>query len=77
MTAAPLLTVVLPDASHGLAAAELYDDPPGLAPLPEEEPLIAKSVAKRRNEFGGHFEITPEMRENAQKMQERIKARGS
>jgi len=31
-----------------LAAAEMYDDPPELAPLPEEEPLIAKSVAKRR-----------------------------
>ena len=29
----------------------LYADPPELAPLPEEEPLIAKSVAKRRNEF--------------------------
>jgi 4'-phosphopantetheinyl transferase EntD len=50
MTAAPLLAVVLPGA-EALAAAELYDDPPGLAPLPEEEPLIAKSVAKRRNEF--------------------------
>ena len=34
-----------------LVCAELYDDPPGLAPLPEEEPLIARSVAKRRNEF--------------------------
>ena len=34
-----------------LAYAEVYSDPPGLAPLPEEEPLIAKSVAKRRNEF--------------------------
>ena len=32
-------------------AAELYSDPPELAPLPEEEPLIARSVAKRRNEF--------------------------
>jgi 4'-phosphopantetheinyl transferase EntD len=41
---------VLPGAS-ALAAAELYDDPPELEPLPEEEPLIAKSVAKRRNEF--------------------------
>ena len=29
----------------------MYTDPPDLAPLPEEEPLIAKSVAKRRNEF--------------------------
>lgn len=32
-------------------SAERYDDPPGIAPLPEEEPLIARSVAKRRNEF--------------------------
>ncbi|BBZ07284.1 4'-phosphopantetheinyl transferase [Mycolicibacterium doricum] len=32
-------------------SAERYDDPPGIAPLPEEEPLIAHSVAKRRNEF--------------------------
>ena len=43
-----LLGGVLPDL---VAAAELYDDPPELAPLPEEEPLIARSVAKRRNEF--------------------------
>ena len=35
----------------GLAWAERRDDPPGLAPLPEEEPLVAKSVVKRRNEF--------------------------
>ena len=48
MIAATLLSDVLPDA---VAAAELYDDPPDLTPLPEEEPLIAKSVAKRRNEF--------------------------
>ncbi|OBA88577.1 4'-phosphopantetheinyl transferase [Mycobacteriaceae bacterium 1482268.1] len=45
---ATLLTEVLPDT---VAAAEMYTDPPDLAPLPEEEPLIAKSVAKRRNEF--------------------------
>jgi 4'-phosphopantetheinyl transferase EntD len=50
MTTAPLLGGVLPG-GEALAAAETYDDPPGLAPLPEEEPLIAKSVAKRRNEF--------------------------
>jgi 4'-phosphopantetheinyl transferase EntD len=43
-----LLTGLLPAA---VASAELYDDPPDLAPLPEEEPLIARSVAKRRNEF--------------------------
>ncbi|MFN3004784.1 4'-phosphopantetheinyl transferase family protein [Mycolicibacterium wolinskyi] len=46
-----LLAQVLPDGSDTLASAELYDDPPGLAPLPEEEPLVARSVAKRRNEF--------------------------
>lgn len=40
--------VLLSDSVH---AAELFEDPPGVAPLPEEEPLIAKSVAKRRNEF--------------------------
>lgn len=43
-----LLSLVLPDR---VASAEVYDDPPGLSPLPEEEPLIARSVAKRRNEF--------------------------
>jgi 4'-phosphopantetheinyl transferase EntD len=43
-----LLSLVLPDR---VASAERYDDPPGLTPLPEEEPLIARSVAKRRNEF--------------------------
>jgi 4'-phosphopantetheinyl transferase EntD len=49
MIVATLLSDVLPD--DKVAAAEMYDDPPDLAPLPEEEPLIAKSVAKRRNEF--------------------------
>ena len=48
MTVATLLSDVLP---HKVAAVEMYTDPPDLAPLPEEEPLIAKSVAKRRNEF--------------------------
>src|SRR3954470_4591458 len=48
MIVATLLSDVLPDT---VAAAEMYDDPPDLAPLPEEEPLIARSVAKRRNEF--------------------------
>jgi 4'-phosphopantetheinyl transferase EntD len=43
-----LIGAVLPDT---VASAELFDDPPDVAPLPEEEPLIAKSVAKRRNEF--------------------------
>jgi 4'-phosphopantetheinyl transferase EntD len=45
-----LIRAVLPETA-ALAAAELYQDPPDVAPLPEEEPLIAKSVAKRRNEF--------------------------
>jgi 4'-phosphopantetheinyl transferase EntD len=45
---ATLLTGVLPAV---VASAELYDDPPDLSPLPEEEPLVARSVAKRRNEF--------------------------
>jgi 4'-phosphopantetheinyl transferase EntD len=50
MTEQTLLSAVLP-VSEGLAYSEVYSDPPGLTPLPEEEPLIAKSVAKRRNEF--------------------------
>lgn len=45
-----LLDTVLGPAQP-LAWAERYDDPPGLAPLPEEEPLVARAVAKRRNEF--------------------------
>jgi 4'-phosphopantetheinyl transferase EntD len=48
---ATLLSGVLPGDGQALAAAELYTDPPELVPLPEEEPLIARSVAKRRNEF--------------------------
>lgn len=51
MTAAALISSVLPDDPGNLAAAELYSDPPGLTALPEEEPFIARSVAKRRNEF--------------------------
>jgi 4'-phosphopantetheinyl transferase EntD len=43
-----LLSGVVPSA---IASAELYGDPADLTPLPEEEPLIARSVAKRRNEF--------------------------
>ncbi len=45
-----LIAAVLPDIAE-LVFAELYADPPDLAALPEEEPLIARSVAKRRNEF--------------------------
>lgn len=48
---ASLLSGVLPGVRPSLAAAEVYSDPPDLTPLPEEEPLIARSVAKRRNEF--------------------------
>ena len=54
MTLSKLMSSVLPGAGESvdnLASAELYSDPPGLAPMPEEEPLIARSVAKRRNEF--------------------------
>lgn len=43
-----LIDAVLPTT---VASAELFNDPPDVTPLPEEEPLIAKSVAKRRNEF--------------------------
>ncbi|BBX26252.1 4'-phosphopantetheinyl transferase PptT [Mycolicibacterium alvei] len=46
-----LLGQVLPDMPDKLAAAELYDDPPELTALPEEAALVARAVAKRRNEF--------------------------
>jgi 4'-phosphopantetheinyl transferase EntD len=45
-----LMKAVLPEVA-GLVSSELYHDPPELSPLPAEEPLIARSVAKRRNEF--------------------------
>jgi 4'-phosphopantetheinyl transferase EntD len=54
MTVKMLMSSVLPNCGQfgeNLACAEVYADPPGLAPMPEEEPLIARSVAKRRNEF--------------------------
>ncbi|QUR67008.1 4'-phosphopantetheinyl transferase PptT [Mycobacterium spongiae] len=52
MTATTLVSSLLPGTvSDDLAHAELYSDPPGLTALPEEESLIARSVAKRRNEF--------------------------
>lgn len=54
MTADLLVSSVLPatlEKPQSMAYSEVYSDPPGLVPLPEEEPLIAKSVAKRRNEF--------------------------
>ena len=50
MTLNTLMSAVLPDIAD-LACAELYSDPPGCPPMPEEEPLIERSVAKRRNEF--------------------------
>jgi 4'-phosphopantetheinyl transferase EntD len=43
-----LMSALVPDC---VAVAELYADPPGLVPMPAEEPLIARSVAKRRSEF--------------------------
>lgn len=43
-----LIDAVVPGTVH---AAEIYDDPPDLVPMPEEEALVARSVAKRRNEF--------------------------
>lgn len=51
MIVATLLSDVLPDTDNAVVAAEMYTDPPDLVPLPEEEPLIARSVPKRRNEF--------------------------
>jgi 4'-phosphopantetheinyl transferase EntD len=59
MMVSTLMSSVLPTSvllnggpvGENLASAELYSDPPGLAPMPDEEPLIARSVAKRRNEF--------------------------
>ena len=51
MISATLLAGVLPGFIDALAAAEMYSDPKELAPLPEEESLIARSVAKRRSEF--------------------------
>jgi 4'-phosphopantetheinyl transferase EntD len=50
MTLNTLMSAVLPDIAD-LACAEMYSDPPGLSPMAEEEPLIERSVAKRRNEF--------------------------
>jgi 4'-phosphopantetheinyl transferase EntD len=45
-------TTLLPEVlGEKVVSAERYDDPPDITPLPEEEPLIARSVAKRRNEF--------------------------
>lgn len=45
-----LIRAVLPENS-ALVFAELLTDPPDLMPMPEEEPLIERSVTKRRNEF--------------------------
>ncbi|BBY60119.1 4'-phosphopantetheinyl transferase [Mycolicibacterium sarraceniae] len=44
------MAAVLPHITD-LVYAEMFEDLPGLTPLPEEESLIAKSVDKRRNEF--------------------------
>lgn len=45
-----LLGRILPE---GVASAELFTDPPGLAAHPAEEPLISRAVDKRRREFVG------------------------
>ena len=45
-----LMPAVLPDSAE-VFYAELYDDPPHLVALAEEESLISRSVVKRRNEF--------------------------
>jgi 4'-phosphopantetheinyl transferase EntD len=34
-----------------VAAAEVFDDPPGLRLYPEEEPFVARAVERRRAEF--------------------------
>ncbi|KUI24425.1 4'-phosphopantetheinyl transferase [Mycobacterium sp. IS-1496] len=47
----PRVTLLPEVLGQRVISAERYDDPPDIAPLPEEEPLIARSVAKRRNEF--------------------------
>src|ERR1700749_3483079 len=50
MTLTTLMSAVLPGGGD-LACGELFFGPPGLSPMPEEEPWIERSVAKRRNEF--------------------------
>jgi 4'-phosphopantetheinyl transferase EntD len=35
----------------GIEVAEAFADPPGLSVLPAEEAIVARAVAKRRNEF--------------------------
>ncbi|MGI9163502.1 MAG: 4'-phosphopantetheinyl transferase PptT [Mycobacterium sp.] len=45
-----LMPAVLPEGG-AVFYAELYDDPPHLLALPEEEALISRSVDKRRSEF--------------------------
>jgi len=49
-THAALLSRIVPE---GVAAAEMFSDPPGLRPHPQEEPLVARAVDKRRREFAG------------------------
>ncbi|MGA9872025.1 MAG: 4'-phosphopantetheinyl transferase, partial [Rhodococcus sp. (in: high G+C Gram-positive bacteria)] len=43
-----MIELILP---HGVVAAELFEDPPGLQPHPLEAPLVAKAVDKRKREF--------------------------
>src|SRR5690606_39220358 len=49
-TRAASISRIVPE---GVAAAELFSDPPGLKPHPQEEPLVARAVEKRRREFAG------------------------
>jgi len=44
-------TMIAPLLPGGVAAAESFGDPDGLVPLPAEESIIARAVAKRRKEF--------------------------
>lgn len=45
-----MIEAILPT---GVAAAELFADPPGLTPHPREESLISRAVEKRRRDFIG------------------------
>ena len=49
-TRGALIGRIVPD---GVAAAELFEDPPGLRPHPQEEPLVARAVEKLRRELAG------------------------
>ncbi len=44
-------TMIAPLLPNGVATAESFGDPAGLAPLPAEESIIGRAVEKRRKEF--------------------------